>query len=125
MGEHDEYDKLNRMVRGLFIGAALYTHANHGNTEKLRELLSEGTERIDYQAPDGETPAFTAAFNGRSDCLLILAENKANLDVPNNQNATPIFMAVHLKHKDCVQILIDHKVDVNQRAIVGTPLEIA
>merc|ERR1740117_484642 len=54
--EHGAYDALNSTVRGLFRGAALYSHAMGGNTEKVRELLSEGTEQIDYQAPNGETP---------------------------------------------------------------------
>merc|ERR1740130_196502 len=53
--EHGAYDALNSTVRGLFRGAALLSHAMEGRTEKVREVLSEGTEQIDYQAPNGET----------------------------------------------------------------------
>ena len=111
--EHEEYDKLNRMVRGLFIGAALYTHAMSGNTEKLRELLSEGAEKIDYQAPDGATPASIAAFGGHSDCLRILVQSKANLDVPDKTNTTPTLMAAYKGDSDCLRILAQSKANLD------------
>merc|ERR1740130_624948 len=74
--EHGAYDALNSTVRGLFRGAALYSHAGEGSTEKLRELLSEGTEQIDYQDPSGATPAWQSAYKGQTDCLRVLAEQK-------------------------------------------------
>ena len=111
--EHEEYDKLNRMVRGLFIGAALYTHAMRGNTEKLRELLSDGAEKIDSQSPAGATPASQAAFGGHSDSLRILVQSKANLDVPKKNNATPAFVAAEFGQVDCLRILAQSKANLD------------
>ena len=111
--EHEAYDALNSTVRGLFRGAALYTYAMEGNTGKLRELLSEGAEKIDYQTPDGSTPALRAAVNGQVDCLRLLAENKANLDLPDEDGYTPATAAAQEGQVDCLRILAEHKADLD------------
>ena len=57
---HPTYDKMNRTVQGLPRGAALPSHAM-GVGEGLRGLPPGCTEGVDYQAPNGGTPALISA----------------------------------------------------------------
>ena len=77
--EHAEYDRINCKVRGLFRGAAMYSYAIDGNTEKLRELLSAGTEEIDYQEPDGRTSTFMAAQESVWSCSYSARQARTSL----------------------------------------------
>merc|ERR1712166_467593 len=124
--EHGAYDALNSTVRGLFRGAALFSHALHGNTEKLRGLLSEGTKQIDYQTPDGATPAKISAQQGHSDCLRLLADCKANLDLPTKDGCTPANKSAHKGHSDCLRVLAECKANLETAANNGaSPLFMA
>ena len=100
---------MNSTVRGLFEfrGAALFSHAMGGDTEKLGELLLEGTGQIDYQAPNGAAAAYMSAQNGHSDCLRLLAESKANLDLPTKKGATAVFYSAQNGQIDCLRILAE------------------
>merc|ERR1711957_886073 len=77
---HPGYDKVNSAVRSLFRGAALFTHAMMGETEKIRALLSESTKEINYQSPDGVTPIFKAVSTGNNAIVHLLAQHKANVN---------------------------------------------
>ena len=113
--EHASYDKMNRTVQGLFRGAAMFTHSMRGRIQKLRELLSEGnTQGVDYQIPGGDTPAYISAMYGRTECLQLLAENKADLNQPDNDGCTPAYMSARYGQTECLQLLADSKADLNQ-----------
>ena len=124
--EHAGYDKMNREVQGLFRGAAMYSHAMQGRTEKMRDLLSEGTEGITYQSPGGETPAYTSANYGQMECLQLLAESKADLNQPQNRGRTPAFASAWEGQTECLRLLADRKADLNQPTMNGrTPAFVA
>ena len=112
--EHATYDKMNRTVQGLFRGAALFSHALHGRPQKLRDLLSQCTEGIDYQIPSGGTPAYISALKGHTDCLQVLAANKADLNQPRNNGETSAWISAQNGHTECIQLLADNKADLNQ-----------
>ena len=105
--KHATYDKMNRTVQGLFRGAALFSHALSGSTQKLRDLLSDCTEGINYQTFNGGTPAYVSAQNGHTDCLQVLADNKADLSKPNNNGWNPLRIAKGYGHPAIVEILLE------------------
>ena len=124
--EHAEYDRINCKVRGLFRGAAMYSYAIDGNTEKLRELLSAGTEDIDYQTPTGATPTWQAAYEGNTECLQLLLQCKADLGKPHESGATPTSMAAQNGNAECLQLLVQCKADLDKPDNKGvTPIGIA
>ena len=111
--EHATYDKMNRTVQGLFRGAALFSHAMNGETQKLLDLLSECTEGIDYQSPSGATPASQAAQKGHTDCLQVLVDHKADLNKKTTMGIPPVYYASQEGHTDCLQLLTDSKADLS------------
>ena len=118
--EHAEYDRINCKVRGLFRGAAMWSYAMRGNTGKLRELLSAGTEEIEYQAPSGATPTIMAAQQGNTECLELLLQCKADLDKPNKKGTTPTYMAAQNGNTKCLQLLLQCKADLDKPHESGT-----
>jgi hypothetical protein len=123
---HPGYDKVNSAVRRLFRGAAIYSHAMSGETEKVRALLSESTSEINYQSPAGTTPIYMAAQEANNDTVELLAQLKADVNTAQKDGATPIWVAAYQANNDTVQLLAQLKADVNTADEDGvTPIFIA
>merc|ERR1711966_486417 len=120
---HPGYDKVNSAVRRLFRGAAIFSHAMRGETEKVRALLSESTNEINYQSPVGTTPICMAAHKAHNDTVELLAQLKADVNTADEDGATPICIAAHQANNDTVELLAQLKADVNTAENTGaTPI---
>lgn len=111
--EHARYDEMNRAVRGLFRGAALFSHTMNGDFERVRELLSDGTKGINYQDPDGFTPAFMSAANDHTKILQFLVDCQADLNLSTNNGRTPAYVSAYQGHTKSLQLLAHCKADLN------------
>lgn len=90
----------------------VFTAAQHGQTECLKELLRIATERgqkklIDLGAEDWATPLMIAAQQGFTTCVQILLDHDANPNLRTCDFATALHMAVEGKHADCLKLLLD------------------
>eukprot|EP00658_Telonema_sp_P-2_P071819 TRINITY_DN61025_c0_g1_i1.p1 TRINITY_DN61025_c0_g1~~TRINITY_DN61025_c0_g1_i1.p1 ORF type:complete len:281 (+),score=59.18 TRINITY_DN61025_c0_g1_i1:144-986(+) len=118
--EHPRYVDVNTKVQSLFRGAAIYSHALVGNVEGLRELLEHTSEGVTYRSADGSSPLFSAAKNGHTAAVEVLARAKADLNEVM-MGRTPVFMAARNGHAKSVEMLGKLGADVNQACKGTTP----
>ena len=72
---------------------ALHAAASSGNEDVINFLL-ENDFNIDAQTPDGWTPLFIAARDGRTEAAKLLVFRQADLNVQTDLGATALLMAV-------------------------------
>ena len=72
---------------------ALHAAASGGNEDVINFLLEKGFD-IDAQTPDGWTPLFIAARDGRTEAAKLLVFRQADLNIPSDLGATALLMAV-------------------------------
>lgn len=72
---------------------ALHAAASSGNEDLINFLLDEGLH-IDYPTPDGWTPLFIAARDGRAEAAKLLVFRQADLNFQTNRGATALLMAI-------------------------------
>lgn len=91
-------------------------------------LESESESESGDSEDIGVTEAHIAAFDGDTDTLLEIAEDRSDdLHAPDENGWMPIHEAARGGHKDAVDLLVHHGADVNERANFGegpTPLHL-
>ena len=72
---------------------ALHAAASSGNEDVINFLL-ENDFNIDAQTPDGWTPLFIAARDGRTEAAKLLVFRQADLNIQTDLGATALLMAI-------------------------------
>lgn len=81
---------------------------------------------VNATIPEGATPLFIAAQNGRADVAKILLDSKADVNLATQFGSTPLFMAARNGQLEIVTQLISRGANVNATTRTGsTPLHVA
>lgn len=112
--EHWRLDEVNKAVRALYRGAAMYSYAMNGETDELRKLLTEGSEGVNYQAAaDKATPLWIAAANGYTEAVQLLAQHGASVNQAASDGQTPVWISAVGGYTETIKVLADLGADVN------------
>lgn len=106
----------------------LHEAAAVGRTERVRELLDNGSCGVDDHAPDGFTPLHYAAFFGHLELAELLVARGATLScvAKNDLSVTPLHSALAGRHREIARLLITSGADVCAKQQLGwTPLHTA
>ena len=87
-------------------GSSIHQAAMSGNTEAVKQHLTEG---VDVNAKDsvGRTPLHHAAWNGHKEVAELLIEKAADVNSLGD-NGTPLDWAIFRKHPETVELLRKH-----------------
>uniref|UniRef100_A0A4W5PNR9 Uncharacterized protein n=1 Tax=Hucho hucho TaxID=62062 RepID=A0A4W5PNR9_9TELE len=89
-------------------------------------LNRDPTDNISLLEDHPTSALFSAAQNGRSDCVNLLLTSGVSTDVSDQNGFTPLHFATAHGHHRCVEALVSGWADVDQRAVGGkTPLFMA
>lgn len=70
---------------------------------------------VDARNPDGLTPLWVAAFNGRTEIAKLLVDAKADVNAASPDGLTPMMAAVARYGTDIVRLLIAAKCDLDKQ----------
>ena len=105
----------------------IYTAANNGNIERIKELLQKGIDVNGNQNEFNGTPLTCAARNGHADCVNFLVE--AGADVNCRDDASALYYAIIYGLDDCVDILLENGAETegidSYDCAIRTPLMMA
>ena len=101
---------------------ALVKAAKEGDTEEVRNLLSNGAD-VSASDMDGATALMRAAWGGYKDVFELLVDNGADVNAKDLAGRCILLIAANQGHTDIVQMLLDRNADVNAEDKIGnTPL---
>ena len=102
--------------------ALLSIAASRGNNEVLKLLLLTDVDK-DKPSLDGETPLYSAVYNGQLTAVNILLEAEVDLNTMNNDSQTALYCAAKRNHRDIAARLLAAGADANKADSLGiTPL---
>ena len=91
----------------------------HNVTRLLLEYGADANARNN----GGSTPLHEAAYNGRTEVVLVLLEHGANIGAKDNQGRTPLHEAADHKRVELVRLLLEHGANASAEDDQGrTPL---
>jgi ankyrin repeat protein len=95
----------------------VFTAAAYGLTPRLRAMLDQQPEQVNWTALDGFSPLGLAAFFGREEAARLLVERGAAIDQPsaNAQRVTPLHSAAASRSLEIARLLIERGADVGAR----------
>jgi ankyrin repeat protein len=100
--------------------------AKSGNTEAIRNLLSNDADLINARDTDGSTPLHCAAWKGQREVIELLLKAGADVNAHNSNDhwgTTALHAAAHANQAAIAQLLIDHGADINAKDLSGkTPM---
>ena len=88
-------------------GSSIHQAAMSGNTEAVKQHLTEG---VDVNAKDGEerTPLHIAAIKGRKEVAELLIAKGADVNAMTEDGWTPLGLAIQLKQTETADLLRKH-----------------
>ncbi len=113
---------------GVGLGILLYTScASYGlhqaivqnDTEKVTQLLNEGTAIESPSVAKESTPLITASLRGYTEIMQILIRRGADVNRTRPDSNTPLRAAIANNHLEAVQLLVESGADVNLVSSTG------
>lgn len=92
---------------------ALYTAAQNGHCDIVRQLLEKKADPNIAREKNAETPLYIAAMKGYGDIVRQLLKKDAKPNMKCKSGATPLIMASYTGDRQIVQDLLDAGADVN------------
>ncbi len=92
--------------------APLQQMAGDGDLEKVKELLSKGTD-VNSRDVLGSTPLMFAANGGNLEVCKVLIENKADVNAKNKDGVTALMFASSSGDLPVVQLLLEKGAEIN------------
>ncbi len=86
-----------------------------GETAEVKRLIAEGTP-VDWQDVTGQAPLHGASWNGHTEIMMLLLENKCNINVTNRDGNTPLIYAAYNNKMDTVRALVEAGCDITIRS---------
>jgi len=74
----------------------IWTAANEGNIEAVKQHLAAGTD-VNAKGDDGRTPLHEAAWNGHKEVAALLIANGADVNAKDVDGETPVDFAEEVK----------------------------
>ena len=102
------------MKCALHIHQKLLIACEYGTTADAKRLIAEGAP-VDWQDEAGWAPLHPASFNGHTEIVMLLLENKCNLNVTNKYGDTPLILAASNYQMDNVRALVEAGCDITIR----------
>ena len=93
---------------------ALMRAALDGNTERVRELIDQGTD-INQRDDNGRTALMFAVVNMHYETMKVLLEHGADVNAKSNQGGTPLMAAALAGDLRIVQALLAKGADLHAR----------
>jgi len=90
----------------------LNSAARSGNTEKIRQLLDNGTD-VNGKDFVHRTALADAAYSGNTNCVKLLLDRGANVNGRSAYGETALYFAAGRNQPDCVKLLLDHGADAD------------
>jgi ankyrin repeat protein len=104
-------------------GGEIHDAAEHGDVEKIKELLKENPDLVNAKGYNGLTPLHFAANEGHLNAVELLLANKADVNARADYGSTALYLATFYGHKEVVEMLLAHKADPDVKNNEGwTPL---
>lgn len=102
----------------------IWTAAFTGNTEALKQALTDGAEVNARNLQSGATPLITAAVAGHTKAVATLLEHGADINARGQDGGTALHAAAFFGHTETVKLLLEKGADTNIRSNDGaTPLD--
>ena len=102
------------MKYALYIHQKLFNACRGGKTAEAKRLIAEGVP-VDWQNRHGHAPLHQASFNGHTEIVMLLLENKCNLNVTGKERDTPLIWAAYNNKMDTVRALVEAGCDITIR----------
>ncbi|XP_013406236.1 tankyrase-1 [Lingula anatina] len=85
-----------------------------GDTDKVKQLLSDGRYDVNSQDPEfGRAPLHIAVLTSNADMVKLLLDSGAKVNPENAWGSTPLHEAALHGHEDVVKLLLEHGADPN------------
>ena len=102
----------------MHIHQKLFNACRWGKTAEAKRLIAEGAP-VEWQDLDGRAPLHWASFNGHTEIVMLLLENKCKLSVTDNYGNTPLIYAAKYNRMDNVRALVEAGCDITIRDYVS------
>ena len=92
-----------------------FRSAQTGDATEIQFLIKMGAD-INHKTPvKGDSPLFTAAFNGHVDIVDILLETGSDYDTSQKEGATPLYVAAQNGHVKIVEKLLGAGANIHKK----------
>ncbi len=98
----------------MYIHQKLCSACGDGKTAEAKRLIAGGAP-VDWQNGFGRTPLHEASFNGHTEIVMLLHENKCNLNATDEFGDTPLKRAAYFNKMDTVRALVEAGCDITIR----------
>ncbi|MHB9108400.1 MAG: ankyrin repeat domain-containing protein [Armatimonadota bacterium] len=108
-----------------FPSSPIHDAAQHGDADRLRQLIEDAPYRMKTADPQQRTPLHWASALGRLEAVQVLLENKASVDALALGRVTPLEEAVAMAQPAVVKALITAGADIQRKTSKGSLLHAA
>uniref|UniRef100_A0A7S3D4J3 Ankyrin repeat protein n=1 Tax=Palpitomonas bilix TaxID=652834 RepID=A0A7S3D4J3_9EUKA len=99
-----------------FKSSRLHVFTWQGDHEAVKKLLDQGAD-ANYEADDGRTPIFSAAFYNYPTLAQLLLSYGADPNHSDKSGKTPLLLAIEWKSRAVIEVLLEARVSVGDSAV--------